>query len=223
MIDRLFVARGDNTFGPFSAAQLRRLAATGQIQLTDSIWRHGAMEQAVFAAKVKNLFPAPPVLAAGKAPGAAETPGPTPAPTAAAVPSSAPVVPSAPPPDPSAALGRSDEAKPVTAAPTNSAPQDSAAVVSPAEPSATAKAVPREKAPPPTPELVRKRRAIAVKGAVILSQDGVTVHYRKKCSQCGFEDRCRSVMPIGNGMTRGNFFCTKCRKGREVQIQGIMQ
>jgi hypothetical protein len=82
---------------------------------------------------------------------------------------------------------------------------------------------PKEKAPRPPPEPVRKRRAVAVKGAVILSQDGATVHYRKKCSQCGFEDRCRSSMPIGNGTTRAHFFCTQCRKGRDVQIQGIMQ
>jgi len=79
------------------------------------------------------------------------------------------------------------------------------------------------KAPRPPPEPVRKRRAVALKGAIILSQDGATVHFRKKCTQCGFEDRSRSTLPIGNGMTRVHFYCPECRKGRDVQIQGIMQ
>ncbi len=65
MIDRLYVARGDETFGPFSAARLRELAATGRLRLTDTVWRHGAMERSVFASKVKNLFPSPQDQAAG--------------------------------------------------------------------------------------------------------------------------------------------------------------
>ncbi len=210
MISRLYVARGDRTFGPFSAAQLRGLAATGQLQLTDTVWRHGAMEKSVFAARVKNLFPSPEVQAVGEGRRAPEACEPTP-------------VPSAPPPAPSDGLGKSDETGPASAAPTASAPGRSAAAPCAADPGSSSKAVPKEKAPRPPPEPVRKRRAIAVKGAVILSQDGVTVHYRKKCSQCGFEDRCRSSMPIGNGTTRANFFCTQCRKGRDVQIQGVMQ
>jgi hypothetical protein len=56
-----------------------------------------------------------------------------------------------------------------------------------------------------------------------MSQDGVTVYYVKKCSECGFEDACRSNMLIGNGVTRAHFFCPKCRKNREVQIQGMAQ
>jgi formamidopyrimidine-DNA glycosylase len=67
------------------------------------------------------------------------------------------------------------------------------------------------------------RRAIAGNGAVLISQDGYNVHYRKKCSQCGFEDTCRSTMLISIGTTRSHFFCPKCRKNREVQIQGCMQ
>ena len=79
----------------------------------------------------------------------------------------------------------------------------------------------REKASRP-PEPVRKRRALAVKGATLLSQDGVTVYFRKKCSQCGFEDSCRSSMRIGQGIARNHFFCPKCRKKREVQLRGSM-
>ncbi|HYT88290.1 MAG TPA: hypothetical protein VEL76_06190 [Gemmataceae bacterium] len=56
-----------------------------------------------------------------------------------------------------------------------------------------------------------------------MSQDGVTVYFLKKCSTCGFEDVCRSNMRIGHGVTRVHFFCPKCRKNREVQIQGMAQ
>jgi len=58
---------------------------------------------------------------------------------------------------------------------------------------------------------------------VLVSQDGEVVHYRKRCFQCGFEDGCRSTMRIGVGLTRAYFFCPKCRKRRDVQIQGMMQ
>lgn len=78
-------------------------------------------------------------------------------------------------------------------------------------------------APPRPPEPKRKRRAVAVKGVVLLSQDGVSVHYRKKCSECGFEDACRSTMLISTSTTRASFFCKKCCKTREVEIRGIMQ
>ena len=37
-----------------------------------------------------------------------------------------------------------------------------------------------------------------------------------------FEDTCRSNMLIGNGATRTHFFCPKCRKSREVQINGVI-
>jgi hypothetical protein len=75
----------------------------------------------------------------------------------------------------------------------------------------------------PPPEPVRKRRAVAGRGAVIISQDGHTVYYKKKCFQCGTEDGCRSCTPINNGIMRNHFFCPKCRKQREVHLQGFMQ
>ncbi len=61
-----------------------------------------------------------------------------------------------------------------------------------------------------------------MKGAVIVSQDGHSVFYKKKCFACGHEDGCRSTMVIGIGITRAHFFCTKCRKNREVQMQGLV-
>jgi ribosomal protein S27AE len=60
-----------------------------------------------------------------------------------------------------------------------------------------------------------------VRGAVIVSQDGTTVYFRKKCSQCGHEETGRSRLPIRNGVTRAGYFCPKCRKLRPVEIQGM--
>src|SRR5262249_4954016 len=48
----------------------------------------------------------------------------------------------------------------------------------------------------------KKKRVISAKGAVILSQDGKEVRFRKKCIKCGKEDRSSSKMPIRSGTTR---------------------
>src|SRR5207253_745981 len=104
---------------------------------------------------------------------------------------------------------------PAVAVPTDPAPP-SAAASGPASPT-----VP-DKVAPPTPR-VPLRRAIAVKGAILMGQDGVYVQYRKRCVECGYEDPCRSSMQIGQGLTRVYFFCRKCKKSRDVQIQGLMQ
>jgi hypothetical protein len=77
--------------------------------------------------------------------------------------------------------------------------------------------------PPPPPEQARKRRAVALSGAIILSQDGYHVQYRKKCTTCGHEEASRSTMLISNGSTRAHFFCPKCRKPRQVEIKGTVQ
>jgi hypothetical protein len=188
--DLLFVGRGQRKFGPFSAVQLRALAASGQLHSTDAIWREG-MAKAVLAARVKNLFPVP--LAGDGA--AAEAPQ---APTAP-VPSAAPS-----PASPAAVL----ETGPAPA-PTAQLPE--------------IKALPKASPCALQPEQPRKRRATALRGAVLISQDGYTVSYRKKCSQCGFEDTCRNTLRIASGLNRSHFFCPKCRKARDVQIQGQVQ
>src|SRR5262245_49721869 len=193
MVDRLYVTRGSKTFGPFSAAQLRQLASAGRLRPTDGIRREG-MDRPVLAANVRNLFPAP-------------QPAADPAGAAAGPPSPAAVSSSPLPGSP----GSTGEPGPAAA--------DGAGSPPPASPR---QAVPRE-GPPTQPEPARKRRAVALKGAVLLSQDGVYVHYRKKCPQCGFEDSCRSSMLIGQGVCRAFFFCRKCRKNQEVHIQGRMQ
>jgi hypothetical protein len=64
------------------------------------------------------------------------------------------------------------------------------------------------------------RRAVAGKGAVIVGQDGTTVKYRKKCTECGFEDTSWRSIPITRGTTRSSFHCPKCRKARVVEIHG---
>lgn len=166
------------------------------------------MEKGVLAAKVKNLFPS--------APDAVAT---IPLPP----PSLAPLVPLEPPPAPSDPPVKPGEPEPPAAVQTNWAPVVSPALLGAIDQEAPREALPREKGLRPPPAPARKRLAVAHKGAVIMSQDGVTVQYRKKCSQCGCEDRCRSSMPIGNGTTRAQFYCPKCRKSREVLIQGIMQ
>jgi hypothetical protein len=63
---------------------------------------------------------------------------------------------------------------------------------------------------------------VAVKGAVIISQDGESVQYRKKCGKCGCEDASKNRMPIRNGVNRATFFCPKCRKLSPVEIQGMI-
>ncbi len=229
MIDRLYVARGDRTAGPFSAAQLRGLAAAGRIRPTDAVWREGAIDKAVDAAKVKTLFPSPPTLAHGEGADslrACEPSSPSPA-DGRRPPSSAARAPSDSPPAPLHPPGNPGEIGPEPM-PVQTAfvPAAAPVLLEAADPTSQGRAVPTDeaKAPrPPPPPPPRKRRAVALNGAVILSQDGVDVQYRKKCSLCGFEDRCRSSMRIGNGMTRLHFYCPECRKGRDVQIQGIMQ
>jgi len=207
MIDRLYVARGDRTSGPFSSAELRGLATAGRLRPTDTVWREGAIDKAVDAAKVKNLFPSPQTLAPAESAGAQAPCAATPPPAdACRAPIAAPQIPL-----------DSPSVQPASVPPALPVLLGAGAATSEAQ------AVPKEKAPRPPPDAIRKRRAVAVKGAVILSQDGVTVHYRKKCIQCGFEDRSRSSMPIGNGTSRIHFYCPECRKGRDVQILGIMQ
>ena len=77
--------------------------------------------------------------------------------------------------------------------------------------------------PPPVPyqEPVRKRRVLEVRGGVISSQDGVVVKYRKQCPKCGYADTSLTTMQIRSGVTRVNFFCRKCKKNQQVEIQGV--
>jgi hypothetical protein len=59
MATRYYVGRGDSAYGPFSTPELRALAASGQIQPSDSVWPEGTQLR-VPAGRVKNLFQASP-------------------------------------------------------------------------------------------------------------------------------------------------------------------
>jgi hypothetical protein len=74
----------------------------------------------------------------------------------------------------------------------------------------------------PSSQPVRRGRAVALQGAVIVSQDGQIVRYIKKCTACGHNDPCKSRMPIRRGTTRLGFYCPKCKKLRQVEIRGII-
>lgn len=56
MADQWYYEHETTKRGPFSADQLKKLAADGSISLTDTIWKDGVVRGLV-ASKVKNLFP----------------------------------------------------------------------------------------------------------------------------------------------------------------------
>lgn len=80
-------------------------------------------------------------------------------------------------------------------------------------------ATPKRPNPPPKP--VRSLRAVGGKGVVIVGQDGINVKFRKKCTECAHEDTCWHTLRIQAGTTRVSFFCPKCRKKRDGEIQGF--
>jgi hypothetical protein len=56
MADHWNYAQGGDKLGPFSARQLKDLAAAGRILPTDTVWKEG-IDKGVLAANVKNLLP----------------------------------------------------------------------------------------------------------------------------------------------------------------------
>jgi hypothetical protein len=192
MADQWYYSRDTNKLGPFTSRELLDLATAGQIERTDMVWKEG-IEQGVPAAKVKNLFPAAQVSAPAEA-------------------ASAPP-PSEPPPDPA-----------VTAAPAARIPPSDILpnAMVPPEPAPAAKAAEPPTQPTRSPQQTAKKgRAVAIRGAIIISQDGQSVQFRKKCTQCGYADASKSRLPIKSGTTRASFYCPKCRKLRQVEIGGV--
>ncbi|HEV3081194.1 MAG TPA: GYF domain-containing protein [Gemmataceae bacterium] len=220
-----YYATGDTRQGPFSGEELQALAAAGKIQPGDTVWKEG-MARGVPAHRVKHLFaedaaagvsnlaaaasaidhpPATETVAAHESvrepQAAAETIATERTAAAEGAPEASALSPS---PDPQ----EKEHAKQPAQAPDNiDAPEEQQAAPAPKAP---------VQQPPP-----RQGRATAVRGAVIVSQDGTTVYFRKKCSQCGHEETGRSRLPIRNGVTRAGYFCPKCRKLRPVEIQGM--
>jgi hypothetical protein len=213
MADRWFYAHDDKKIGPFSGRQLRDLADSREILPTDTVWKEG-IDQGVFATKVRYLFSSTQT----------ETP-----PESATVQMAQALVKSA-----SAPL--TTEAKPTPTELKSEASPDEWKLIEtlipddPAEgtladdielrPEDDAPIAPKKK---PAPQFTpRKRRALAVKGAIIVSQDGSKVRFRKKCATCNHEETSWSVLPITDGMMRALYFCPKCRKKGEVLIRGTM-
>jgi hypothetical protein len=217
MIEQIYVERSGRKFGPFSARQLKVLANAGKLRPTDTVWKEG-MGKAVLAAKVKNLLPSLQTLScpldavAAKATQAASS-------TASSDDLSISYL-------DGSAVADFAQAQPKERSETSD--KNVPTVPGQEIPAVADQSVDRgaglNAKPPVRPsEKPRMRRAVAGQGAVLVSQDGYRVHYRKKCSACGFEDNCRSTMLISTGITQSHFFCPKCRKNRPVQIKGTMQ
>jgi hypothetical protein len=235
MADEWYFSWDNNNFGPFSAAQLKELAALGRIQPTDSVWKEG-MEKGVNADKIKNLFPAAQVT---------QLLGKISEPPTKAFSSSIQPANRLPP-----VIGNTSghllpltlstnyqvtpegqlkemipdglmlkvipedndtrvlvSSSPIHSPGTMPGPEENTSVTLHNQPS------PQQKPP-------RKATAVGVSGVQIISQDGINVLFRKKCRACGFEDRSRTSLPIRSGSTRVSFFCPKCKKLRDGEIRG---
>jgi hypothetical protein len=200
MADQWFYSHDDHKIGPVSCRQLKELATSGILLRTDTVWKEG-VDLGVTATKVRYLF------------------------ATAVVVVSAPLPPYAP--EPELAAVEPSIREPVAGADTT------VAIVSIPVALDFAKSVepdlPREVpapiepvSPPPVPRHVPKARARAGIGSVIVSQDGTYVRFRKSCTTCGHNETSISSMRIVTGMARLSFYCNKCRKLRNVTIQGTV-
>jgi len=187
MSDQWYFAWGEREFGPYTADELKALAASGRLQPADEVWTKG-MAGRVSATRVKNLFQVPEARHH-------DTEFNT-----------------APAPASIAAAEQATEPEPAEEA---EQPQEEATIASAPPP-------PQAHVRPPAAPHKKKARATAGQGAVIVSQDGERVQYRKKCMKCGFEEASRHSMEIRNGTARSPFFCPKCRKNQTVEITGMV-
>jgi hypothetical protein len=207
MADQWHYSHDQQEFGPFSATRMKDLAATGEVLVTDAVWKDGS-ETRVLAAKVKGLFQQrPPRTHVQLIP--VETPI---EPVARAVPVSARSAQAgALAPLDSLRSARGDGASPtsvVGSTGSGNAKSQSHAVSAHDQRRAQ-------------PEPIQKLRVVAIRGAVIVSQDGRVACYKKKCINCGHEDPNRTTMQIRRGINRVSFFCPECRKTRTAEIQGL--
>jgi hypothetical protein len=206
MVDRWYFARDGRQSGPFSAVQLLEMASGGQLQPQDLVWKEG-MAQGVPAARVRKLFSNGQLAAAAAVPG-------EPAPAHALATPEPPPGPASLPPTPLALRLASPEDLELAD------DADRAALLPEFGARAVSQPLPEKKAPPP-PQPARPLRVLGVKGGVLSSQDGARVKFRKKCLRCGYTDTSMTTMPIRSGVTRVNFFCPKCKKSQQVEIQGV--
>ena len=195
-VDAWFYGHDGTRLGPFSSRQLKDLADLGTIERTDTVWKQG-VEQGVPAARVKNLF----LIAVVQAPDLPDLPA------VVAIVASLPVA--AVPPGPTASAKIQPAPMPTTKLIIAAA---TAATAAPAVPAA------RHARPVPAKPKPKQGRAVALKGADIVSQDGVKARYRRKCT-CGLKDQAVQTIVISNKTTNTFYFCPKCRKSRPVSIQ----
>jgi hypothetical protein len=208
MADKWYFAHGGTTYGPYSAGQLQEQAAAGKVQPLDTVWKEG-LEKRALASKVRSLFAAAPF-----APSAAAAEPTVALPALVAPAESAP---------PIAKVG--DIADDAGSLPLQERSAPSPSPDAPAAPTkaeeakreALARAAdPRRQAPEP-----RQKRVLSTKGAILSSQDGAMMKFRKQCVQCNYSDTSMTTMPIPIGGARLNFYCPKCKKSRQVEIQGV--
>jgi hypothetical protein len=204
MADQWYFAWGEEKFGPFSAAQLKELAGLGRLQPTDTVWKAGA-EKGVLAARINHLFSDPKtkdIPAKATVPVFRSELQPTQSRSSSHPGAGAKLSPWLPLTSDEVTSGERPETIP-DGLTLRVAPDDtnSASPVSPAP-------------------IKTSRQATAVSGAVIIGQDGESVRYRKKCSKCRHTSSSITTMPITNEVTRVSFFCPKCRKLRDVVIDG---
>jgi DNA-directed RNA polymerase subunit M/transcription elongation factor TFIIS len=196
MADNWYYAAHEKKLGPFSSAQLKELAAAGQLLPSHTVWKEG-VEKGVLAARVKNLFPAP-----------KEEPPPAPEALSSCV----------APQAQSSVAELAKEASPAS----SPAPAENQGPALQANTDEEQK--PKSRKAPNQNQLTTRRlfRVVGSSGAVILGQDGTSVRYRKKCPKCGYEDSSMKTMAIRSGVNRDRFFCQKCRKLQQVEIQGAV-
>jgi hypothetical protein len=206
MADQWHYSHAEQEFGPFSAVRMKDLAATGEVLPTDAVWKEGG-EGRVVAAKVKGLFRRTPLTKVALSISGAMVREPVPP---------AAIVARSTPADVSALANLLQS---VTATGSSSEP----AVVSarPADVKSRSQAMTGHDQRRTSPEPIQKLRVVAIRGAIIVSQDGRVACYKKKCINCGHEDPNRATMQIRRGINRISFFCPDCRKLRIAEIQGV--
>jgi hypothetical protein len=222
MADMWYFAKDQRKLGPFTSAEFKELADTGQLLPTDTVWKEG-IEKGVLAAKVKNLF-SKPAASAPPAPVAAEEFMAREEPKRTAEDAELPGV-SSSAPSAHSAVESSVELNPPPPSEEKGEPEKASEPPPAAAPAAGPGAPPTKKAPvQPQVSAPKSRvfRVVGATGAVILGQDGTYVKYKKKCPKCGTEDSSVRTLLIRSGINRDRYFCQKCKKLQHVEIHGAL-
>ncbi len=66
-------------------------------------------------------------------------------------------------------------------------------------------------------------QAVALSGAVIISQEGSRLVYKGKCEKCGSISNSEvSTHSVSKGQTYGStYHCHKCKNAQRIQIKGF--